>query len=125
MPNQNEKNISMLSENIKNYRIFRGMSQSNLAALLGKSKNTISTWERGDNMPNPDDVERICQILNITPNQIFGWETVPEFQAYIKKQRERMQRIEALQEIQKKLQKELSDLSIEIAEERSKLQEDE
>ena len=78
-----------LSTNIKNFRTFRGITQLQLADMLGKSKNTISNWERGDNFPDPDTIERMCSIFEVTPNQIFGWESNPELDAYLKAQQER------------------------------------
>lgn len=113
-----------INENIKNFRVFRGITQSELAAHLNKSKGAISNWERGDNMPNLDEVERLCQIFNVTPNQIFGWEPVPEYDEYVEKQRVRMAKIKELKDQQEKLQKDLAALNLEIAEERKKLLEE-
>ena len=76
------KRYGKLNENIKNFRLFRNITQSELAELVGKSKNVISNWERGDNSPDPDTIEKLCQILRVTPNQIFGWERSPEYEYY-------------------------------------------
>lgn len=67
-----------IGENIKKFREFRGITQMSIAVSLGKTKNVISNWERGVNLPSPDDIEKLCEILDVTPNQMFGWETNPE-----------------------------------------------
>lgn len=87
-----------INENIRKFRIFRNIKQSQLADLLGKSKNTISNWERGDNDPDPDTIEKICKILNVTPNQLFGWEPHKEYEAYERATAEKERHIMALQE---------------------------
>lgn len=66
--------MSTIGENIKKFRIESGLTQEELATKLGKSKNVISNWERGDNKPDADIIEEICLIFNIAPNQLYGWE---------------------------------------------------
>ncbi len=66
--------MSTIGENIKKYRIKIGLTQEELATKLGKSKNVISNWERGDNKPDADVIEEICLIFNIAPNQLYGWD---------------------------------------------------
>lgn len=64
-----------LGENIKKYRSASKLNQEELANMLGKSKNVISNWERGDNRPDADIIEKMCIIFNIEPNQLYGWDT--------------------------------------------------
>ena len=45
-----------LANNLKHARLAKNMSQEELAALIGKSKNVISNWERGDNKPDADAI---------------------------------------------------------------------
>ena len=75
--------MNKLNMNIKNFRQFRGITQQEIARRLGKSKNVISNWERGDNSPNPDEIMELCKILEVTPNQIFGWDPLPEYVEYL------------------------------------------
>ena len=46
--------MSKLSENIKNLRVLRGLSQKQLADMLERSPNTISNWEKGSVSPDVD-----------------------------------------------------------------------
>lgn len=66
--------MSKLGDNIRNARIAKNINQEELAKLLGKSKNVISNWERGDNRPDVDMIERLCEILDMSPNEMIGWE---------------------------------------------------
>ena len=70
--------MTQLGENIKKFRISSNLKQEELAQKLGKSKNVISNWERGDNKPDADMIEKMCKIFQIEPNQMYGWDTAPE-----------------------------------------------
>jgi transcriptional regulator with XRE-family HTH domain len=56
---------------IKNARVKKKMTQKQVAKLIGKSKNVISNWENALNKPDIDDVELLCSILDILPEDIF------------------------------------------------------
>lgn len=68
--------MSTLSENIKKFRLKISLTQDELAQRLGKSKNVVSNWERGDNRPDADSIELMCKIFEVTPNDMYGWETL-------------------------------------------------
>lgn len=87
-----------INENIKNFRTFRGIKQQELAAQLGRSKSVISNWERGENSPDLDTCVKLCKILRVTPNQLFGWEENPEYLEHVKKLNQYKADIAALQE---------------------------
>jgi len=67
---------SKLPENLRKYRIQAGLKQEDLAQQLGKSKSVISNWERGENRPDADTIAKICAILNVTPNELLGWNEI-------------------------------------------------
>lgn len=106
-----------LNENIKAFRTFKNITQSDLANKLGKSKNVISNWERGDNQPDPDTIEKMCHIFGITPNQIFGWEPHPELEEYWQQRTEAEKALEKLHMEKLLLQKKLKDIEKEMAQE--------
>lgn len=107
--------MSDLNENIKNFRTFRGINQESLAALLGKTKSVISNWERGANSPDPDSIEALCKYLDVTPNQIFGWETNPEYEEWHKKISQTKGRINMLKAKINSMNKEIEKLEREQA----------
>lgn len=83
-----------LSNNLKEARLKKGLTQEELAKLVGKSKNVISNWERGDNKPDADTLFLLCDILNVDANFLLGWENNQNLslslkeQDYIKKYRD-------------------------------------
>ena len=86
----------LVPNNIKNFRLLRGMSQRKLAEALNRSSNTIANWEKGINQPDVDTLEDICNVLNITPNQIYGWDKSPELDSFLAEQRETIETLEVL-----------------------------
>lgn len=62
-----------LSEQIRIARKKKKLTQGDLAKALGKTKNVISNWERGDNKPDADMILNLCRILDINPNVLLDW----------------------------------------------------
>lgn len=52
------------------------LTQEQLAEKLNLSKNAISKWERGLNLPDVSIMQDLCQILNITLNELFIGEKI-------------------------------------------------
>lgn len=75
-----------LANNLKQARLAKNMSQEELAALIGKSKNVISNWERGDNKPDAGVIFSLCDILNVDANYLLGWERNNSFSISITEQ---------------------------------------
>lgn len=48
------------------------MTQKELASKIDAKHNSISNWENDQNKPDPDTIELICGVLNITPNFLLG-----------------------------------------------------
>ena len=51
-----------IGKKIREYRSARGLTQEALAGMLSVSPQTVSKWERGENIP---DVEMLCRIADI------------------------------------------------------------
>ena len=64
--------------NIVKYRKLNGMSQKYLANLLGISCQGLLKIEKGKASPRAGTIEKICESLCITPNQLFGVEEIDE-----------------------------------------------
>ena len=67
----------MLSENIKNLRKSKGISQEELAIKLGVVRQTVSKWEKGLSVPDSEMLIRLAEELNTTVNVLLG-ETVSQ-----------------------------------------------
>lgn len=62
-------------ERIRQLRISKGISQSELAKYLSTTKQTISKYEKSivTNIPS-DKVEAMATLFGSTPQYILGWE---------------------------------------------------
>ena len=81
----------VIGENIVKYRKLNGMSQKFLASMLGISAQGLLKIERGLVSPRAATVERICETLCITPNQLFGIDKMDEGNASILHRLKQMQ----------------------------------
>lgn len=61
-----------ISKNIAKYREQKGLSQKELAKRLGVVPSRISNWETGANCPTIDILFNVCEILNVSINDIYG-----------------------------------------------------
>jgi transcriptional regulator with XRE-family HTH domain len=44
----------------------RGLTQDELARLLGRPVRTVQSWEHGEKRPSPDNLRRLAQALRVT-----------------------------------------------------------
>lgn len=109
--------MNKLNENIKNFRTFRNITQQDLAEKLGKSKSVISNWERGENSPNPEEVEVMCKLFNVTPNEIYGWDINKDYEKYQQELVAYEAKIELLKGERIMLEKKIEDIDRKILEE--------
>ena len=56
----------------------KNMTQAVLAEEMHVSKNAVSKWERGMNLPEVSSMPQLCQILGITLNELFAGEDIKE-----------------------------------------------
>ena len=63
-----------LYENIKNIRTARGLSQNELAKLMGyKDPSSIAKIESGQNEIPLSKIKEFAKILDVTPGDLMGW----------------------------------------------------
>ena len=58
-----ESEEEMTGTEMKEARLKKGLSQERLAAKLGISKNSYAFWEKGIYKPNPENLEKLIEIL--------------------------------------------------------------
>jgi len=63
--------MSFLAKNMLYLRKKAGKNQSQLAFEVQVRPNTISNWENKASEPNATHLLKICQIFNISPNQLL------------------------------------------------------
>ena len=72
---------------ISESRKSKEITQEQLAEKLGVSKNVVSKWERGLNLPDASIMQELCDTLGISLNELFAGEHLKEKE--IKKQSEK------------------------------------
>lgn len=62
----------LLGQNIKKYRYLKGVSQEQLAELSGLHRTYIGAVERGERNISVDNIEKICNALEIHIKELFN-----------------------------------------------------
>lgn len=63
---------SKVANNIKDARTKMNMTQMNLADEMGVSYQAVSNWERGNSMPDISRLQELCNILDISFEELVG-----------------------------------------------------
>lgn len=71
-------------EKLRTARKQKKLTQKELALKIGAAHNSISNWENNQNKPDPDTIQELCWVLDVTPNYFFSsekanWENLPHF----------------------------------------------
>lgn len=61
-------------ERLKRARTVKQLSQSQIAQLLDIDRTTYAKWEQGINNPTLARLEKLAEILEVTPNYLMGQE---------------------------------------------------
>lgn len=62
----------MISQNIKNFRKERGISQKILGERLGVGQSTVAMWECGKNSPGYDMLLKLANLFNVSVSALCG-----------------------------------------------------
>lgn len=90
----------LLGKKIKQYRILRGFSQEKLAELLNISQRTLSGIECGNNFLTSQTMDKILEVLQISPSELFYVEYLKSSKEMVK---ELIQDIKSLENDEEKL----------------------
>lgn len=63
-----------LGDRIREARKKRGLTQRQLADMIGAKHNSISDWENNKNKPDPNTIELLMKALDIDANSLLGWD---------------------------------------------------
>lgn len=67
-----------IGSRIRKYREERGLSQKQLAELIGVSNSRVSNWEQGINRPDADILAEICRALDVSPGVLLDVRLCPD-----------------------------------------------
>ena len=62
------------ADNLKTEMANNHISQEKLAEMLNTSQATDSRWTSGKHQPDFETLLAICEILEVTPNNLLGWD---------------------------------------------------
>lgn len=65
-----------VGQNIKNYRIEKGLTQKRLAELTGLATGTIQQYELEKRQPRLEQLQKIADILEINIETLLGNQTI-------------------------------------------------
>lgn len=68
----NESKKYEIGLRIKQIRENIGMSQRELANMLGISVSRMSNWEQGINRPDADMIGALCSALEVSPSELLN-----------------------------------------------------
>lgn len=68
-----------LGEKLRIARRAKGMTQLQLANMIGVKHNSVSDWENGKSKPGPDTIELLCGVLGVTPTYLVGSKSEGEY----------------------------------------------
>lgn len=72
-----------VGEKIKEFRLKRGMSQEELADLLGTTKQTVSRYETGERKANQDVLFKLSEIFKVSIDDFFPSKKVNEVKSIV------------------------------------------
>ena len=64
----------IVGNNIKDARKLKGLTQSQVAQIFRMTQQQYSRFENGVFELNYEQIVKICEILDITPNEIFDFD---------------------------------------------------
>ena len=68
----------MLSENIKNLRKNKGLTQEELASKLNVVRQTVSKWEKGLSVPDAELLKKLAEVLETDVSTLLGGSILPD-----------------------------------------------
>lgn len=67
--------METLGNRIKKYREVKGLTQRELADMIGVKHNSISDWENDKNIPHTERIQNLLWALEVDANTLLGWDT--------------------------------------------------
>jgi transcriptional regulator with XRE-family HTH domain len=65
-----------LKMKIRQMRSNKGITMETLAGKINTTKATISRWETGTRMPNPEEIKQLATILECSTDELLGFDSI-------------------------------------------------
>lgn len=92
---------SKIGKFIATERKSKKLTQAKLAERLFLSEKTISKWENGNGIPDTDTLPKLCDILNVSINELLNGERIAS-ETYISKAEEKLLELQKNREVSDK-----------------------
>ena len=102
--------MTTLQDNLRYLRLMHYWSCIELSRKIGCSPNTIANWENGVGSPKQSAIRKLCDTYNVTPNQLYGLETIPDLLLWIDDNKQILVEIESERKVKADAEKRLRDL---------------
>ena len=67
--------MKMVAENLRRYRKALDLTQAQVAQRIQVDRTTYTKYESGAVEPSIATLRTLCNVLQVTPNDLFGWES--------------------------------------------------
>lgn len=64
--------MKIFGERLKELRLEKRMTQSDVGKILNVSGNTIYSWEHDKQEPSMSTLLKLCEIFNVSLDYLFG-----------------------------------------------------
>lgn len=64
----------VFSERLKELRLKKGLTQTELGEKVGVKQNTFTNWENGKREPSYEKLEKLADLLDVSLDWLFGRE---------------------------------------------------
>jgi transcriptional regulator with XRE-family HTH domain len=68
----------MRGDRLKQLRLDKGLSQYDLADLIGSNQTQIKRWEKGEVVPSSDSLRRLAEFFGVTADYLLGLTDNPQ-----------------------------------------------
>lgn len=66
--------MKVFSERLKELRLKKGLTQTELGEKVGVKQSTFTNWENGKREPNFETIIKIADLLEVSLDWLFGRE---------------------------------------------------
>lgn len=74
-----------LGDRIREQRLKKGLTQRQLAEMIGVKHNSISDWENNKSEPDSNTIKLLMKALDVDANSLLGWNDTENIKSEAKK----------------------------------------